>query len=243
MDPRTNPRPLKPLTRPTLVDLAYDAVLRLLLSGEMSMGARLNESHLAEQLSISRGTLRVALHRLVSEGLAVERPRQGTYVSTFDADDVVDIYNVRAGIESVAARLATLRGADLTPLRAALAAMYEAAAADDLVGTMEQEYRFHEELCRASGNEQVIEVYRMLGAKVRLALSLDNRGNENLLDLPRRHEPVVEALASGDDRRAAIAVHRHIVGHVDQVVARMGGDPARLLPPLAEPPPGNDHQL
>lgn len=223
---------LEPLSRPSLVDLAYEALLGLILRGEIEMGARLNESRLAAQLSISRGTVRVALRRLVNEGLAVERARQGTYVASFDAEDVVDVYNLRAGIESVAARLAVRRQAAFAPLRAILDAMYEAAQAGDLPGTMEQEYRFHEELCRASGNAQIVDVYRVLRAKIRVALSIDNRDNAELVDLPRRHEPVLQALLSGDDRAAATAVHRHIVGHVGGVIARMGGDPEHLLPPV-----------
>lgn len=221
-----------PVEAPSLVTLSYDRLRDLILNGSLPAGTKLNEVHLADQLGVSRGTLRVAIRRLADEGLLDDRPRQGTTVRTFDGADIIDIYNMRVGIEVVAARLAVRRGADLSSLRAILAEMHEAAAQDDLDVTMKTEYAFHLQLCALSGNTQLMDVYRTLQGKIRAALSYDNRGNEDLRDLPQRHEPLIDALASGDEARAARAVHGHIVGHVDEVLERHGARAEDLLLPL-----------
>jgi DNA-binding GntR family transcriptional regulator len=229
---RTDDGDITPLRAPSLVDLSYDRLRDLILNGALASGTKLNEVKLAERLGVSRGTLRVAIRRLTDDGLLQERPRQGTMVRRWTGSDIVDIYNMRLGIETVAARLAVRRGADLASLRRILDDMRDAAARDDLDGTMKAEYAFHLELCTISGNGQLADVYRSLQTMIRSALSYDNRGNEVLPDLPRRHEPIVEALESGDERLAARAVHSHIVGHVDEVLTRHGASADALLPPL-----------
>lgn len=227
--------PLAPLEAPSLVSLSYDRLRGLILNGSLPSGTKLNEVKLAEQLGVSRGTLRVAIRRLADEGLLEERARQGTTVRRWEGRDVIDIYNLRVGIEVVAARLAVRRGVDVARLRAILDDMGRAADAGDLDATMASEYAFHAELCELSGNRQLVEVYRTLQTKIRSALSVDNRGNEDLRDLPRRHRPIVAALASGREAEAAHAVHSHIVGHVDEVLAMDGADAADLLMPLNGP--------
>jgi DNA-binding GntR family transcriptional regulator len=223
---------VQPLKAPSLVDLSYERLRGLILSGALEPGARVAEQSLSAQLGVSRGTLRMAIRRLADEGLVQERPRQGAFVRRFDPQEVIDIYNLRVGIEVTAARLVVRSGADLRRLREILDAFHRVADRGDLAQAMDLEFRFHEELCALSGNEQLLQVYRALQGRVRMALSYDNRANEDLRDLPQRHESILEALGSGDERTAARVVGAHIVGHVDRVLEAVGADPAGLLPPL-----------
>lgn len=220
------------LRAPSLVELSYERLRDLILNGSLDAGARLNEMSLAGRLGVSRGTLRVAIRRLADEGLVDERPRQGAFVKRFEPAEIIDIYNLRVGIEVTAARLAVRRRADLSRLRVILDEFHRAAEAGDLAEAMRLEFEFHYELCALSGNDQLLQVYRTLQGRVRAALSYDNRANEDLRDLPQRHEAIVEALGSGDERVAAYAVGAHIVGHVDRVLERVGAHADDLLPPL-----------
>src|SRR5919107_6333469 len=99
----TDGRALNPLRSPSLVELAYRSIRDSILSGYLPMGSRLLDTRLAQELEISRGTVRDALTRLVDEGLVVEQPRQGMFVREFGPQDVIDIYNVRIALEPVAA--------------------------------------------------------------------------------------------------------------------------------------------
>ena len=54
---------------------------------------------------MSRGPVREAFKLLRSEGLLLEEPRRGTFVVSLSADDVLEIYSLRAAIEGRAARL------------------------------------------------------------------------------------------------------------------------------------------
>jgi GntR family transcriptional regulator len=67
--------------RPSLVDIAEDALRRWLSTGRHRAGERLPpEQELSAHLGISRGTLRTALRRLEESGEIVRRQGSGTYV-------------------------------------------------------------------------------------------------------------------------------------------------------------------
>ena len=231
-DPERDATVVAPVQAPSLVELSYRQLRDLILSGEFEPGTRINELQLSASLGVSRGTLRMAIRRLADEGILEERPRQGAFVRRFDGDDIVDIYNLRVGIEVTAVRLAVRRRASLDHLEEVLATFHHAAEAGDLDGAMRGDFAFHAEICEMSGNEQLLQVFRELHGRIRMALSIDNRANEDLADLPRRHDAIMTALRAGDERAAALAVHAHIVGHVDEVLRANGADPSGLLPPL-----------
>jgi len=222
-------RPLEPLRSPSLVDLAYRSIRDSILSGLLPMGTRLLDVKLGRELEVSRGTVRDALSRLVDEGLVVEQPRQGLFVREFGPQDVIDIYNLRIAIEPVAARLAVRRSIDSSRLVGRLDEMRAAAEAGDVPAVSAAELAFHFEICEASQNQHLIDCYRMIQSRVRMALSLDNRGNEDYRSIADRHVPLLEAIRTGDEHLAATAAHAHIVGHVDEVLRRLGADPADLL--------------
>ena len=69
------------MTRPSLVDTTETALRERLSPGRARPGDRLPpEKELAEGLGVSRGTLRLALERLESNGEIVRRQGSGTYV-------------------------------------------------------------------------------------------------------------------------------------------------------------------
>lgn len=225
------PRSLDALRSPSLVELAYRSIRDSVLSGDLPMGSRLIDVRLAQELEVSRGTVRDALGRLVDEGLVVEQPRQGMFVREFGPQDVIDIYNVRIAIEPIAARLAVRNNVDTDRLQRLLDEMRSAAEAADVPGVSAAELAFHLEICNASRNQHLVDCYRMIQSRVRMALSLDNQGNADYRSIADRHQPLLAALASGDELEAGRAAHAHIVGHIDEVLMRLGADPAGLLSP------------
>ena len=112
------------LHHPSLSDTVREELVRLIVTGLLKPGQRLNEVHLAERLGVSRGPIREAARELEGQGLIVSRPRLGFYVADFSATEIVDLYEIkiwidRALIQDVIrywpdeARQATLAGIDL----------------------------------------------------------------------------------------------------------------------------------
>jgi DNA-binding GntR family transcriptional regulator len=87
---------------------AYLAIRRSILEGMLRPGERIVEQQLAEMLSVSRTPVREALLKLERENL-VARIGRGMAVRRYSSDEVRDIYNLRAHLESFAARIAADR--------------------------------------------------------------------------------------------------------------------------------------
>ena len=74
------------------------------LKGSCFPGARLTESTIAEDLGVSRNTVREAFAELASERLVVRHPNRGVFVASLEAGDIHDVYTVRRAIEVSAIR-------------------------------------------------------------------------------------------------------------------------------------------
>ncbi len=76
-----------------------EELVRLIASGELKPGQRLNEVHLAESFGVSRGPVREAARELEGRGLIISRPRQGFFVADFTVQQIVDLYEVKRWID------------------------------------------------------------------------------------------------------------------------------------------------
>jgi GntR family transcriptional regulator len=82
MSEKMQPRPVRTDSRPLYLQ-ATEAIRDLILEGEFRTGDRLpQEGEFAQQLGISRSTLRVALGYLETYGLISRRPGLGTFIAT-----------------------------------------------------------------------------------------------------------------------------------------------------------------
>ena len=98
---------------------ATELIRQAILDGRLEPGSRLKEEELARELGISRTPVREALLMLQAEGLIETTPNRGAVVRTHDADDLIDLYQLRALLEGYAARQAATRisGDELDLLR------------------------------------------------------------------------------------------------------------------------------
>jgi DNA-binding GntR family transcriptional regulator len=220
---------LAPVAPRSLAELAYDSIRESVIEGRLRPGERLVETQLASELGMSRAPIREALGRLAREHLVDERPRLGTFVRSLTSRDIIDIYNLRFALEQAAVRLFVRAGAPTAPLRAAVEAMRDRAAADDLRGTAAAELGFHEALCEGSGNAYLMTVFRQLEAQIAMALALDDGEYADAGDIAEEHLPVIEAIESGDEAEAVREISDHVMSSVSRVVERLGGDSSQLL--------------
>jgi DNA-binding GntR family transcriptional regulator len=202
------------------------------MGGQFAMGERLTETQLAGDLEMSRAPVREALQRLGKEGLVVEHPHHGTFVTEMTAKDVVDFYNVRIGLETTAVRLFMLRGASTRFLRQKVAAMTAAAERDELKAVVAAELAFHRLICEHSGNALLGNLFSQLEGRLSLVMGLDDQGFANLHDVAEEHDPLIEAIEGGDVAVAIQAMEDHVLSTVGDLVVRLGGDPNDLLAPL-----------
>jgi GntR family transcriptional regulator of gluconate operon len=236
-------RALERIKRTSISESAYRAIREGIVSRRFAPGEQLIEARLAAELEISRGPVREALARLRDEGLLVDEPHRGAYVRSFTLEDIVDIYNVRIGLEAVAVRLAIRGDAPLDGLHDLIGEMEAAAAVPDLERLSERELAFHQTLCDLSGNLHISSLFRSISAQVQMAVTLDNAGYDDPADVAREHEPVLDAISRRDEGEAARLIVDHIVGSLSRTLegsasgAGIEAAKRRLLVPLDERTP------
>ncbi|ALC05423.1 hypothetical protein CDES_04905 [Corynebacterium deserti GIMN1.010] len=106
--------------------------------GELTPGARLPEVALAEELGVSRNTLREAFRVLMQDGLVDHIPNRGVFVHTFSRDDVTDLYAYREFVELSAIRFAAKNPLILADSLVAMRDAYDRGFAANEVGDWQE---------------------------------------------------------------------------------------------------------
>ena len=120
---------------PKPAERAYETIRDAILSGALPAGEHLREESLAQMTGTSRTPVREALQRLTAEGLALAENRH-RFVADFSFHEVEVIFDLRARMESYAAKLAATRitEPELDRLRAHVTAARRLLAAEGPVG-------------------------------------------------------------------------------------------------------------
>ena len=146
------------LEKTSLREQALTALRRAITTGQLPPGTHLVETELSEALQISRGTLREAMRQLQQEGLISAGARGRLSVRHLDAKEIKDIFNVRAALESLAARELAARPdrADAVAACARRWTTWSDWAASNLEDRIEADLKFHRTMCQLSGNETLL---------------------------------------------------------------------------------------
>lgn len=193
--------------------------------GSLAPGSHLAEVRLANDLGISRGTLREALRQLQQEGLAVTDGRGRLHVRSLDARTIRDTFRVRAALESLAARTiaelsAPAKDSALKALERALDAM--AAAEDEsLHERLEADVEFHRTLCRVSGNDQLLKSWEQISGAVRMSIMFAGVDKARQNVAAARHREVIEKLEE-NPRELEAWMTAHILDVLDDFELETG---------------------
>ena len=196
--------PLTSLDRSTLRERALASLRGAITSGRYRPGDHLGEVELATALGISRGTVREALRHLEQEGLVAAGPRGRLRVNTLTADEVRGLYQVRAALEGLA--VSTIIGSPhrATAIASLRAALSELARADaSFEERVEADLAFHLQLCQLAGNPMLVESWRHLEGRIRVAIMSHDPSQLPQIMSDDRHGTIVTAIEEGGYERGA----------------------------------------
>jgi DNA-binding GntR family transcriptional regulator len=181
----------------TLCSLVAEELERMIIRGELQAGDRINESALAQMLSISRGPIREACRSLEKSNLVRVVTNRGVFVREMSVAQAADIYDVRAHLFGLAGRLAASRISlrDVGELRGMVAEMQES---KDIDTYYPLNVAFHARLVELSGNNRVAELYNGLSKELHLfrrrgllfradSMALSNQEHERIIEALRDH--------------------------------------------------------
>lgn len=198
----------------SLTSLVQREVERLILTGELAPGERINEQHLAARLQVSRGPVREALRGLEKARLVEARVNRGVYVREISVEQALEISEMRGLITGYAC--GRLAAATTAEQRAHLAALIDDMAAAIEAGDAKAYYdhnlAFHDALMDYAGNARAKEIYDALVKETHLTRRKSLFSAKAMAESNAEHRMILAAIRKGDAVAARAAGEAHIVG-------------------------------
>ncbi|NUO59328.1 MAG: GntR family transcriptional regulator [Hamadaea sp.] len=207
----------------SLPENVYLLLRRRILNNDFTAGQRLIEMNLAEELGVSRSTVREALRQLSVDGLVDISPRRHSVVTRMAYEEIRDACYARFVLEAGAARSIGERRTMLGQMEAVLDRMRAAAEDGDVASMVDLDTEFHGCIIDASGRHRLGSLWRMLDAQMgALMRSSIDRQHIDLGEAVRRHQLVIDVFGRGDIDQIVATLEEHYLGTVDDM-AQAGG--------------------
>ena len=213
--PTKIPLALSPLNATaSLRDRAYAALKQAIVDADIYSHpgeVRIDERQLALSLGVSRTPIREAMTLLEQEGLLRTVPRKGIFIVRKTKRQIVEMIEMWAAIESMAARLATLNASDdeIAGLRKMFDDFRNSAPAEHINEYSDANIAFHQAIIRLSGSHLMGQTLENLFIHVRairrLTISQADRASRSIVD----HMRIIEALEKRDTELAERLVRQH----------------------------------
>ncbi len=168
-------------------------------------GSTITESAVAVRFGVARPTARLAIERLVAEGILRREAHQAARVPVLGRDDIIDLFEARAIIESAA--VAALTTVPVTARGSG------DSAADDIA--------FHRALVAGQSSPRLTRMHNLLLGEIELCIGQVHA--EHLVsasDMAAQHQRILDALTAGDPASAARLTREHIEYARDALLER-----------------------
>ena len=211
---------LEPLSETLLGARAYRALWTDIVRGRIEFGTQLRPDTIAEQLDISTTPVREALHRMERDGLIVKLPYRGWFVREFSEQEVRELYEMRAALESFSVALACERRTDeeLSWLRSHQTVGERALKANDMEAYRIYNRDLHAAIMDAARNSYLSSAMGQLTLQSQMLMAKTIR----LVGRPSRaieeHRDLIELIAKRKDKPAKALMERHILSALDDIL-------------------------
>jgi len=206
----------------TTVEAVAQEIRERIFDGSLAPGERLPEVRWAEELGVARHTFRAATGTLLHEGLLRRGRNRGVQVPVFGADDVADIFRLRAALELEAVRLLMERPpGERAP---GLGELEDAAGRLSALGddapwrlVVDGDMHFHRALIDAAGSSRLTHAYMVVQSEIMLCLVQQRPLYDSPAQIAAEHSELLDAIEGDRPDRAA----RLFRAHLEEAAARL----------------------
>ncbi|WP_028202716.1 GntR family transcriptional regulator [Paraburkholderia nodosa] len=211
--------PLKLVLQPinatlSLRDQAYAMLRQAIADADIYQSReeiRLDERVLSESLGVSRTPVREAMTLLEQEGFLRMVPRRGIYIVRKSKREIVEMIQMWAALESMAARLATIHATDeeIARLRHMFDDFRDSTPAEHIAEYSDANIAFHQAIVELSRSQIILDTIKNIFVHVRairrMTISQSDRASRSIVD----HLRIIEALEKRDTELAEKLVRQH----------------------------------
>jgi DNA-binding GntR family transcriptional regulator len=198
---------------PRLIDQVYKRLLDAISDHTLPPGSRIRQDELADRLRVSRQPISHALHLLYRQGLVVEAGRKGFRVTPVDPDHIRHLYEVRAALDGLAARLAASRvredQAGARKLESALHRGRGITADTPLPELIRLDVAFHQALYELSGNPAIEDTIGPQWPHMRRSMACVLSAPRYPLTVWEEHGAITKRVLAADPDKAERAARSH----------------------------------
>jgi DNA-binding GntR family transcriptional regulator len=216
---------MPPRRKNTLRDSVYESVKQMIVTGKLPPGARMTEAELAEKLKVSRTPVREALNRLERDDLVTGRPRQGYAVKAFDLDMFREAFEIRELLDGHATELATAKitAEGKARLRAMVAECERLAASpergsQDMFKELQVGIDIHRVIAEIGGNAMLCDMINKILDQCQHYVWMELLWLDEWKLTRHEHTAIVDAICSGDARRAGDLARHHVRGSRNNIL-------------------------
>ena len=200
----------------SISDQIYEVLKERILLGKITLGERMIESTIAEDLKTSRTPVREAFQRLMQDGVVERVPQGGVRVTVITPRMVKEVFGIRAVLEVYALELAcdNIEMETITKLKELarqarkLLSSPEANDPEGLIALWRINTSFHETIYRAAGSEQLLKLVGQLNSLVRRFRFLSMR--KTRIRAWDQHELMIKYLEKKDKAMLGELMKRHV---------------------------------
>jgi DNA-binding GntR family transcriptional regulator len=199
------------------VDRAYNYILDGILSGAFAPGMRIPTEKVAETLGISRMPVRDALRRLEGDGAVTIFANRGASIAAYSREQVVELMEMRAVLEGLAARLALARigAAELDELDHLKRRMERSSR--DLARWMQHHDDFHNYLTSLAGKPLLLLQTERMRLMLRPYFRRYYAESRELEIIGLEHGKIIDAVRRNDPDHLERTVRAHAVANIGKV--------------------------
>ena len=200
------------IPRAALHEKVAQRLRQMLVENRIPPGAKLNERELSDELNVSRTPLREAIKMLAAEGLVELLPNRGAIAVELTEVDILNTFEVMAGLEAQSGELAAQRITDdeLLEIKAMHYEMLAAYTRQDLPSYYRLNAAIHSAINLAAKNPVLTLTYNQVNARLQALRFRSNQDGEKWSAAVKEHEQMINALTARD----AIAMRTVLMSHL-----------------------------
>ena len=211
------------IPRAALHEQVAHQLRQMLIENRIAPGAKLNERELSEVLQVSRTPLREAIKSLAAEGLVELLPNRGAIAALLTEVDVLNTFEVMAGLEALSGELAAQRilEPELNEIKAMHFEMLAAYTRRDLPGYYRLNAAIHSAINAAAKNPVLAATYKQVNARLQALRFRSNQDEEKWGAAVDEHEQMVVALSARDSAAMRAVMSAHLAHKQDTVIQQL----------------------
>ena len=219
---------LRSVTRDTLRDRVYDGLRQTILAGALAPGEALTVRGLAKTFGTSPTPVREALQQLVAESALIAEPNRSYRVPQISRASFLEIRDMRAELEGLAAEKAAplIRPGEIRRLALAFDRMSKAIASQDVKAYLAINQSFHFIVYTASRSPILLRTISMLWMQIGPSLNMLFSDIELIEGLQEHHLAAVAAFRAQNATAARQAIRNDILAagtHISQQITADDG--------------------